>query len=90
MTPQGFLRERYDWSRDRCKRFWTKGAKFLSGKGRDTLLHPDVIAETLALAEKDCPQAADTIRVLMWQHTLHAMNTMQVVSGMIEEKEHDK
>jgi len=89
MTPQDYMRDRYDWSRDRCKRFWTKGAKFLSGKGRDTLLHPTTIGETIALAERDCPQAADTIRVLMWQHTLHAMNTMQVVGDMIESKEPD-
>ncbi len=81
------LRDKYEFCAERAREFMPESGKLVSGKGRDTLLHRKTIAETLELAEKDCPQAADTIRVLLWQQSLYAMQALNVAKSQTEARE---
>jgi hypothetical protein len=78
MSLLKYLRDQYEFCTERAREVMPKGGKLVCGKGRDTLLHRESIAETLQMAEKDCPQAADTIRVLLWQQSFYAMQALNV------------
>lgn len=79
MIDLKFFKDRYDLSFERALRFRAK--LYASGKGRDTLRHSDTIEETLAMADEQCQQAADTIRALIWGRCFYDMQAMQVAAS---------
>lgn len=82
-----FLEDKYHLTKERLVRHKNAdgGIQVKNGKwGRDSLLHKQVLAETLELADKECPQAADTIRVLLWNHCRDSLNSYQVVEHLLK------
>lgn len=57
-------------ARERFKSVLGDSFTLKSGNGRDYLLHRKILKETYELALKECPQAADTIAVLLWQEVV--------------------
>lgn len=70
MTMRGQTAIHADFARDRFKDVLGKSFTLKSGHGRDYLLHRKIMKETYELALEECPQAADTIAVLLWHAVL--------------------